>query len=250
MNTVEQLFLAFKAYGSAFRYLDKYRLWKLIILPSILSLIIAIVVGVLAWITADDILLHVFDKLRISNVEESYSKAVHYLIVFIIRGITLFLYLKLYRYLILVFLSPIYVNTARIIHDKSEKPSEHFNFMVYCFCYWRGIRLALRNFMFEMLLSLLLIIASIVIIWISPLLPFLMLLIESYYFGIVMMDYNYEMKGLNRKNSSEMIQKNWAFTLGNGLVFNLLLLIPVLGVVFAPFFAIVAAYSGMESLKK
>jgi CysZ protein len=170
--------------------------------------------------------------------------------VLIIRGLTLFVYLKFYRYLVLIVLAPVYVNTAKIIHDRGESPHEHFNFWHYCFCSWRGIRLALRNFLYELLFSFLLVLASVIIIWISPLIPFLMLLIESYYFGMVMMDYNYEMKGYGRKDSSELIKRNFTYTVGNGLVFNLLLLIPILGVVFAPVFALVAAYSGMDSLKK
>ena len=92
MKFGDQLFLAYRSYGQAFRTLDKQRLWSILILPSILSLLIAIGVGVLAWTTSDDILLFVNSKYLIREYDSTVGNIFRIVTSVIIRGLTFFLY--------------------------------------------------------------------------------------------------------------------------------------------------------------
>jgi len=246
----EQLFLAFKSYGQAFRTLDNYRLWSIIVLPSILSLIIAIAVGLLAWITSDDILLYFIGKYSFKDFNSFPGNVFELLATVTVWGLTFFLYLKLLRYFILILLSPIFVNISNVLY-KSVMGEEHkMNIWLYCFCSFRGIKFAIRNFILEILVTLALLLISIIILWILPLIPFFILIVESYFFAMVLMDYRFEMDGLKTNDTISKSRNLPGIPIGIGLIFNLILLVPLLGVVFGPVLAFLAAQESINSLDR
>lgn len=250
MKLGEQLFLAFRSYGQVFRTLDKYRLWSVLILPSILSLIIAIVIGFLAWVSSDDILNYFSNKYRFIDYNTSAGNIFEIVATIAIRGLTFFLYLKMFRYLILILLSPVFVNISNVLYNKVVGEEHKMNIWSYCFCSFRSIELSLRNFVLDVLLTLLLLILSIIILWIVPLIPILILIVESYFFAVVLMDYRYEMEGISKKESIRKCRELPGIPIGIGLVFNLILLIPLLGVMFGPVLALIASEESISQLKK
>ncbi len=249
MNIGVQLFLGISSYVRAFRILDKYKLWSILILPSILSLGIAIVVVVLAWITSDDIVIYVTNHYSFFEYDPNMGNMITFIISLLIRGMVLFFYIKLYRYLVLIILSPVFVNIARLLHKNIDGATEKMNIWSYCFCSFRGIRIALRNFFLELFFTALLLFLSIIIIWILPVIPAIILMIESYFFGMVLMDYAYEMNGFNIIESRKLIRKHAGIAIGNGIVFNLIILIPVIGVMIGPVLAQIAARIAIDEMK-
>ena len=250
MKLGEQLFLAYRSYGQAFRTLDKQRLWSILILPSILSLLIATGVGVLAWTTSDDILLFVNGKYHLKEYDSTAGNIFRIVTTLIIRGLTLFLYLKLYRYLILILLSPVFVNISNVLHRSLVGEEHKMNIWSYCFCSFRGIKFALRNFSLEILVTVLLTLLAAIIFWIFPLIPILIFIAESYFFTIVLMDYAFEMGGLSMKDSIEKSRSLPGIPIGIGLIFNFILLVPVIGVIFGPVLALIAAQESVNSLNQ
>ncbi len=250
MKLGEQLFLAYKSYGQAFRTLDNKRLWSILILPSILSLLIAVGVGVLAWTTSDDILLYVNGKFLVREFDSAVGNLFHIIATLAIRGLTFFLYLKLYRYLILIVLSPVFVNISNIFHRLVSGEDHKMNIWAYCFCSFRGIKFAVRNFVLEILITILLTLLAILIFWIFPLIPILIFIAESYFFSMVLMDYAFEMRGLTMKDSIKKSQNMPGIPITNGLIFNFILLIPVIGVIVGPVIAFIAAQESVNALKK
>jgi CysZ protein len=77
-----------------------------------------------------------------------------------------------------------------------------------------------------------------VIGWITPLIAFF---IECYFYGFSMMDYSCERHQLTTKQSISFIKAHRGMALGNGMVFYLLMFIPVLGWIMAPSYAVIAA---------
>lgn len=246
----EQLFLAYNSYGQAFRTLDKHRLWSILILPSILSLIIAVVIGILAWTTSDDILLYFTRKYPVNDLDTNIGNLLKIITSFGIRGLTFFLYLKLYRYLILIFLSPVFANISNVLYVSVEHHEHKMNIWSYCFCSFRGIKIALRNFFLEILVTLLLLLLAIIIFWIFPLIPILILLAESYFFGAVLMDYRFEKDEYSIREGIKKCRKLPGIPIGIGLLFNLILLIPLIGVMFGPVLAIIAAHESVNHIIK
>ncbi len=250
MKLGEQLFLAYKSYGQAFRTLDNKRLWSILILPSILSLLIAVGVGILAWTTSDDILLYVNGKFLVREFDSAVGNLFHIIATLAIRGLTFFLYLKLYRYLILILLSPVFVNISNIFHRLVSGEDHKMNIWAYCFCSFRGIKFAMRNFVLEIIVTVLLTLLAIIIFWIFPLIPILIFIAESYFFSMVLMDYAFEMGGMSMKESIERSRNIPGVPITNGLIFNFILLIPVIGVILGPVLAFIAAQESVNALNK
>jgi len=246
----EQLLLAYKSFGQAFKTLDKYRLWSILILPSILSLIIAVAVGVLAWTTSDDILLYINEKYIARAFDETDRNLIKIISTVAIRGLTFFIYLKVYRYLILILLSPVFVNMSNVLHRLLSGESHTMNIWSYCFCSFRGIKFAVRNFGMEMLVTLLLTLVAILVFWIFPLIPILVFIAESYFFTTVLMDYAFEMQGLSMKESLTKSRGMPGLPIGIGLIFNLILLIPLIGVLIGPVWAFLASQEAVHAIKK
>jgi CysZ protein len=68
-----------------------------------------------------------------------------------------------------------------------------------------------------------------------------MLFVECYYYGFSMLDYSCERHNLSPSQSIEYISKHKGLAIGNGMVFFLMHLVPVIGWVLAPAYAVVAA---------
>jgi len=242
----EQLFLAFNSYGQAFRTLDKNRLWTILILPSVLSLAIAVIIGILAWTTSDDILFYFIKKYPVNDFDSRVGNLFEIITSIVIRGLTFFLYLKLFRYLILILLSPVFANISNVLYGVAKHQEHKMNIWSYCFCSFRGIKIALRNFVLEILVTILLLILSIIVFWIFPLIPILILIAESYFFAAVLMDYRFEKEGLSIHEGTNKCRNLPGIPIGIGLIFNLILLIPLIGVMFGPVLAFIGAQEAVN----
>ena len=104
----------------------------------------------------------------------------------------------------------------------------------------RGVRIALRNLLWQTVYVLSIFILSFIPLvgWVSPLIA---LLVECYYFGFSMLDYSSERNKLSASQSIEFIGRHKGLAVGNGLVFYLMHMIPILGWLLAPSYAVIAA---------
>ena len=86
--------------------------------------------------------------------------------------------------------------------------------------------------------------------WILPLTPIAILLLESYFVGFSMADYRNEYLGINSADSKKLINSYPGLVIGNGLIFNILILFPLLGVLFTPALALIASGLSINYLEK
>ena len=70
--------------------------------------------------------------------------------------------------------------------------------------------------------------------------PFLIYIVESYYFGFAMLDYRNEFMLISAKKSRILINQHKGLVLGIGSMFNFMLFVPFLGVLVAPVLSVVA----------
>jgi len=245
----EQLFLAGKSYGQAIRLIDKYKLWSLLILPAILSLIIAIIVGGLAWMTSRDVLTFIINKYSFNDFDEKMGSVLKFTVSIIVRLVMLFFYLKIYRYLILIILSPVFVNISNALQSAIYGDNQKADIWSYCYCSFRGIKIAIRNFIYEILLTFVLVFISLIIFWILPLIPILILFIESYFFGMTLMDYKFNQNDIGQKDGISITRNHSGLAITNGLVFNLIILVPIIGVIVGPVWAFIASWEACDHIK-
>lgn len=124
-----------------------------------------------------------------------------------------------------------------------------FNFKQLMKDIWRGIRIALRNLLWQTVYVLSIFILSFIPLfgWIAPLAA---LLVECYYFGFSMLDYSSERNKLSSSQSIEFIGRHKGLAIGNGMVFYLMHMIPILGWLLAPSYAVVAATISLLTARK
>jgi len=93
----------------------------------------------------------------------------------------------------------------------------------------RGLRLNIRNLIKELLISLPILLLKFIPI-VNIFSTLLLFLVQAYYAGFGNIDYTLE-RHLKYKGSIEFVSKNKGFAIGNGIVFMLFLLIPIVGII-------------------
>lgn len=250
MDYLHQIKLSFTFYRRTFRFIDTNNLWRLLILPAIVNLIIAFLIIVFAIKTSGFIVDYILANFQLTSSDHSLHSLVEGFLMVVIRAFVFFLYLKVYRYLTLILLAPLlYIISSKVQLIDSGMPNTLCTSKFFMDCS-RGIKIALRNFFIEITLSTLIIAISLLIAWIIPLAPLVILFLESYFMGYSMADYRNEYYNMNSRESRKLINSYFGLVIGNGLFFNIFLLIPVLGVLAAPAFALISSGLSINYLEK
>jgi len=173
---------------------------------------------------------------------------------FTISGVILWLilmlfYFSLFKYVWLIIGSPIFAYLSEKTEAIKEGKDYPFSFPQLLKDIFRGIKIALRNTLWQSvyLISLLILSFIPVVGWIVPVFA---LLIECYYYGFSMLDYSLERHRLTAAESIHFIGHRKGLAIANGLVFYGIHLIPVIGWLFAPSYAVIAATLSIHHQKQ
>ncbi len=225
-------------------FIRKHLLWKWIVIPGILYMILFCIGMYFFWNSSDRAVSYFSEIIGIDKwLHRQHSAALSFLFVMggiMVRLILVFFYFSLFKYLFLIIGSPLFAylseKTESIIEGK-EMPFDSAQMLKDMV---RGIRLALRNCFSQTVYTVCLLILSFVPIvgWITPVISGL---VECYYYGFSMLDYSCERHKLSPAESIAFISKRKGLAMGNGMVFYLMHFIPFLGWVLAPSYAVVAA---------
>jgi CysZ protein len=225
----KNIFIGLKAYAGAFELISKLKLWKYFVIPILISVVTAVVIGLSAYGFSDNIGQFIskiwvweWGKETFTTISEIFGG-----IIIIVLG------LVLYKHIIMAlsapFMSPVSEKIeAHLLGENSKLIHQHRN-TSFQEQLWRGIRINLRNLFIELWLTAIILIISLVPVigWFTSLLLFF---IQAYYAGFGNMDYTLE-RHFKYKESLTFVRKNRGIAIGNGIVFMLFLLIPVVGVI-------------------
>lgn len=248
MSFFKEFFIAIATYFEAVSFINQHKLWKFLILPALLNLVLFIIVCYLGWLYAGELTDIIVDILGINKVDDVIKNLIQITILVITRTITFLIFWKFYRYLVLIIMAPILAFISERIQEIITGTSYPFKLTQFIYDVTRGIGIAIKNLFKEFILTFLIFLLSFTLIF-APLVPFLVIIVECYFFGFAMMDYRNEFKRLSAKESSVLIWEHKGFAIGNGLCFNILLFVPIIGILFAPVFAVIAAGIGMNKIE-
>lgn len=164
---------------------------------------------------------------------------------FALTGIILWLlmmqfYFSLFKYFFLIAGSPVFSYLSEKTEAILEGKDYPFSFSLLIRDILRGIRIAIRNSLWQTVYTI-----SILFLCFIPVLgwatPVLALFVECYYYGFSMLDYSCERHRLSASESIDFIGRHKGLAIGNGMVFYLMHILPIIGWVLAPAYAIVAA---------
>jgi len=250
MDFFQQIKTSIFSYWRTFRFIESHNLWRLLILPAIINLFIAIVIVVLAIKLSRNIVEGMMSNFRFAEDDQELHSLYRGFLMVVIRAGVFFFFLKVFRYLTLLLLSPIFVMFTARVQTIACGHADHTTALSYLKSCFRGTRIALKNFVIEVILSTLILSVSFIAAWIAPIAPLAILFIESYFMGYSFADYRNDHHHLTSRQSHQVINSYPGLIIGNGLCFNLFLLIPVIGILFAPVFALTASGLAINLVEK
>ncbi|PTM09386.1 MAG: coproporphyrinogen III oxidase [Bacteroidetes bacterium] len=226
---IKNIFIGIKAYAGAFELISKLKLWKYFVIPILISIITAVFIGLSAYGFSDNIGQFISSIWKWEWGKETFTTISEIFGGLIIIVIGLVLYKHIIMALSAPFMSPVSEKIeAHLLGEDSKLKHQHRN-TSFQEQLWRGIRINIRNLFMELWLTAIILIISLipVIGWFTSLFLFF---IQAYYAGFGNMDYTLE-RHYKYSESLTFVRKNRGIAVGNGIVFMLFLLIPVIGVI-------------------
>lgn len=248
---LKELIIAIQAYFQAHRFISQNRLWKWILIPGLIYALLFVVGIYLFWESSSFVIDYFFSKTGIKSWLQKENNWLRYLFLFgqiVIHLLLMFLYFSWFKYLFLIVGSPVFAwlseKTETLIHG-NDYP---FSLKQFIRDSLRGVSIAVRNTLWQTVYSIAIFLLALVPLvgWATPVLA---LFIECYYFGFSMLDYSSERKGLSATQSIHFISNHKGLAIGNGMVFYLLHVIPLIGWVIAPGYAVIAATLSLQERK-
>lgn len=158
-------------------------------------------------------------------------------------------YFSMFKFIFLIVGSPVFSYLSEKTEAILENDVTPFTITPLIGDVIRGTQIASRSALWQTVycLSIFLVSAIPVLGWLTP---FMAVLIECYYFGFSMLDYSMKRNNIRRTASIAFIGNHKGLAIGNGIVFYVMHLIPIIGWVLAPAYAVVAATLSLIEFKK
>lgn len=223
---IKNIILGIKEYSGVFGLISKLKLWKYFFIPMIISLVTAILIGVEAYALSDNVGSFISKAWIWEWGKETFTSISNFIGGAIVLIIGLILYKHIVMGLSAPFMSPVSEKIEKHFYgDVSYKHRDTSNTEQLI----RGLRLNIRNLIKELLISLPILLLKFIPI-VNIFSTLLLFLVQAYYAGFGNIDYTLE-RHLKYKGSIEFVSKNKGFAIGNGIVFMLFLLIPIVGII-------------------
>lgn len=237
----------FEGFTGYFRYLgliSRYGLWFYVLIPGILSILFGGLIFAAAWEMADGV-----GAMLIKYYPWDWGHAAVEKTVGLIGGIGIgAMGLILFKYIILIVASPFMSFLSERIEHKmyGKKGTAVFSITNAIAGMIRGVRIAVRNIIRELSLTLLLFLLGLIPMF-SLISMVLIFVVQAYYAGFGNMDFTMERR-FNVSQSAHFVKGNRGFAIGNGLAYVFLLLTGLGFLVALPFGVIGATVGTLERL--
>ena len=226
------------AYFQAFRIISEMRLWKYMLIPGIISLLLGAGIAASAYAFSDDLadwLIHWYPFETGLNALMPIAWIIA-IVLIVTSG------LIIYKHTVMVLASPFMTPLAQKVEDNLlgvSNPFYGFSFRQAAKDIFRGLHIALRNIIRELLFVFLFLPVNLIPGLGSFLSGLGVFLVQSYYAGFGNMDYSLE-RHMDVYERVEFVREHRGLAIGNGAVFMIFLFTAV-GFIFAPPLATVAA---------
>lgn len=249
---LKELIIAIQAYFKAHQFIVKHKLWKWILIPGLIYAVLFCAGIYFFWHSSAHVIDYVFSVTGLKNwMVKEQDSWLRFLFLFgqlILQLILMFFYFSWFKYLFLVIGAPVFAYLSEKTEAIIEGKKYPFNLSQYGKDVMRGIGIALRNTLWQTVYTIsILLLAFIPLIgWATPVLA---LFVECYYFGFSMLDYTNERHHLSAAQSIDFVGNHKGLAIGNGMIFFLMHGLPIIGWIFAPTYAVIAATLSLQSQK-
>lgn len=250
---LEEIIIAVQSYFKAHYFIRKHKLWKWIIIPGIIYTILFLISMYFFFKTANSfnewVSLKTGLKTWLDKVNSGFLGFLFTIAALTLLIVQLMLYFSLFKYVWLILGSPVFAYL-------SEKTDSILQYQEYTFSFrqllrnmGRGIRVAIRNALWQTVYLLSILLLSLVPVA-GLVTPLIALMVECYFYGFSMLDYSCEQRKMDTSESTYFIGNHKGLAIGNGLVFYFIHLLPFIGWVQAPACAVIAATMSKHEINK
>jgi len=233
LKIITNIIEGIKAYFSAFELLNKLKLWKYFAIPILISVITAVIVFTSAYFLSDAIGNQITSLWTFSWGKEVVSTISN----FIGGAIIIVFGLVIYRHVVMALSAPFMSPVSEAI-EKHYLGDVHMD-TKFSITLARAIKINARNLFKEILFIIPLFFLSLIPV-IGIVFTGIIFLIQAYYAGFGNMDYTLE-RHYNYKDSITFVREHKGIAIGNGIIFMLLLMIPVVGIILVLPLSVVSA---------
>ncbi|MEM9849116.1 MAG: EI24 domain-containing protein, partial [Bacteroidota bacterium] len=223
------------AYGKALGLIRRLRLWFYVFVPGLISLVFGILLFSFVWNFSDNIgeWATSWYRWRGEGIANTVGSVLSGIIVVVLS-------VPLFKYIIILLVSPFMSLLSEKVekHLTGDQTTTTFQVGKLLKDIVRGLSLALRNVLWELLLTVLLLLVSLIFPILAPFTAALIFLVQSYYAGAGNMDFTME-RHLSFRASIQFVRSNRGLAIGNGAIF-LLLFLTGIGFLIAPTLATIA----------
>jgi len=243
---LKEIIIAFQSYVKAHQFISKHRIWKWILIPGIIYTILFCIGMYFFWASATTAVATLSRFIGVERfLQHQHNAAISFLFVMggiMVHLVLVFFYFSLFKYLFLIIGAPLFAYLSQLTETliEGQKGDFHLDGKQLLLDMRRGIRVALRNSVWQTVYTISILILSFIplIGWITPVIS---TLVECYYYGFSMLDYSTQRHRLSQSASLAYISRHKGLAMGNGIIFYGMHLIPLLGWVLAPAYAVIAA---------
>lgn len=222
---IKNILKGIKAYTGSFQLIHKLGLWKYFAIPMAISFVTALLIGYSAWGLSDNVGGFISKIWFWEWGSEAFRSISNFMGALLIIAIGIILY----RHIVMAFSAPFMSPVSEKIEKHLYGPSHFHRNTSNTEQLLRGIRINVRNLLRELLLTVpILIIGFIPVIGVVS--SVLLFLVQSYYAGFGNMDYTLE-RHFKYEESIAFVRRNRGLAIGNGIVFMLMLMIPLVGII-------------------
>jgi CysZ protein len=249
---LKEIIIAIQSYFEAHAFIRRHNLWRWILVPGILYMLLFSVGIWYFWHSSDVAITFFLQKTGLTNwlqrQRSGLLSVLFMLATLFLQLLLLVFYFSLFKYLFLIIGSPVFAYLSEKTEAILEGKDFPFSLPQLLRDIVRGIRLALRNGLWQTVYMIALVILSLLPLagWITPLIA---LFVESYYYGFSMLDYSLERTRMNAAESIDYISRHKGLAIGNGALFYAMHLLPIVGWVLAPAYAVIAATLSLHKIK-
>lgn len=157
---------------------------------------------------------------------------------------------KFAKYIVLMLLSPVFAYLSERTEEIVSGKTYPFNLWQFLSDIVRGIVVAIRNLVKELLWMFSIYALGLFFPLVSIIATPALVIVSAYFYGFSMIDYVNERRRLPIMDSVRHIRNRKGFAIGNGLMYWLFDLIPFLGLLIAPINGVVGAVTGLEEMER
>jgi len=223
---IKGILSSLKTYTTSFGLISKLGLWKYFTIPMVISFITAVTIGLIAWGFSDNLGHWIAQIWPWEWGAQGFDTMSQILSALLIIAIGLVLYKHIIMALSAPFMSPVSEKIEAHLRGESHTHRATSNTEQLI----RGVRINVRNLMLELLITLPILLLNLIPFIGSVVAAVLLFFTQSYYAGFGNMDYTLE-RHFKYRESVNFIKDNKGYAIGNGMVFMLFLLIPVVGII-------------------